>query len=114
VSGSRSIVVVKQRWLRKFDTAAEPWELSLDARELPLAGQARPAAGCNLELTKVEIEGLAGTWWTLGFEAFGDLDEVVSSLNRTLAATGCPAVDGAEMSYPEWLDSLPGSGLESG
>ena len=36
--------------------------------------------GCDVELTEVKIVSQSGTWWTLGFEAFGDIDTVPGNL----------------------------------
>jgi hypothetical protein len=66
-----------------------------------------PAQGCNVEWTEVEMAGLPGVWWTLGFEAFGDFDNV--SMNLTLTVLREKAVlekvvaSGAFLSYPAWL-----------
>ena len=40
--------------------------------------------GCNVELTEVEMAGHAGKWWTLGYEAFGDLECAPTNLTLTV------------------------------
>jgi hypothetical protein len=63
--------------------------------------------GCDVKLTEVKIVNQSGMWWTLAFEAFGDIDTVPANLTlvllpdkpflaRTIGA-------GALMSYPNWL-----------
>ena len=104
------LLVVKQRWLRKF--AADLGEIPLtkdeqDAQPGPRRGL--PAAGCTIELTKVVLPDPGDTWWTLGFEAFGDLDRVCGVLARTLRTRGPPCADPeAELSYPAWLKTYYG------
>ena len=102
------VTVTKTRWLRKFDTSKHVRsEISLGANERPAKGYSLPVEGCNVELTDVQISGHAGAWWTLGFEAFGDLDSV--SANLTLAvlpekpALARMVAAGEFMSYPAWL-----------
>jgi hypothetical protein len=74
---SDGITVEKQRWLR----------------QLP---------GCNLELTTLVVGGQR--WWTVGFEAFGDLHEAEPRLRAACAAVadGAPPL-GLSLSYAEWL-----------
>jgi hypothetical protein len=66
-----------------------------------------PAQGCNVELTEIEVAGHAGWWWTLGYEAFGDLESV--STNLTLVVLPEKPLllrtmgSGAFLSYPAWL-----------
>jgi hypothetical protein len=130
------IRTAKRRWLRTFDTtaaaaaaatatkgaattpaataaaataaaataAATAVEIELDAREKPVSGE-RLDAGCGVELTEVTLA--AGTWWTLGFEAFGPLESLAASVGATaqlLVARRPPLlVGGRRSSYPEWL-----------
>jgi hypothetical protein len=109
------IRTAKRRWLRTFDTtaaaaatataaAATTVEVELDGRENPVSGE-RLDAGCGVELTEVTLA--AGTWWTLGFEAFGPLDSLAASVRATaqlLAGRRPPLlVGGRRSSYPEWL-----------
>ena len=102
------VAVTKTRWLRKFDTSKYVRsEIPLDANEKPKADYLLPLQGCNVELTEVQIGGHAGAWWTLGFEAFGELDSVPMNLTLTLMPEK-PVLErivasGAFLSYPAWL-----------
>jgi hypothetical protein len=102
------VAIAKKRWLRQFDTSKTVRvELPLDANEKPSTGYSLPAQGCNAKLTEVQILSRSGVWWTLGFEAFGNLDTVPISLTRVLqpeklALTSIVA-SGAFLSYPAWL-----------
>ena len=102
------VAVTKTRWLRKFDTTKYVRsEIPLDANEKPKVGYSLPAQGYNVEWTEVEMAGHAGKWWTLGFEAFGDLDSVSTNLTLTLMPEK-PVLErivatGAFVSYPAWL-----------
>jgi hypothetical protein len=102
------VVVTKTRWLRKFDTSKYVRsEIPLDANEKPKAAYSLPVQGCNVEFTEVQIAGHAGAWWTLGFEAFGDLDSVPTNLTLTVLPEK-PVLfrtmgSGAFLSYPAWL-----------
>jgi len=108
--GAALISVNKRRWLRKFDTAGpKVREIALDAQELPVNEDQLPEEGCNVEYTMISIEGFT-PWVTLGFEAFGTLDTVTSSLRRTTARLSLrppPALaDCWCASYPAWLQRL--------
>jgi hypothetical protein len=58
-------------------------------------------------LTEVKIENRSDIWWTLGFEAFGDLETVPTNLTRGLLPDATALINivssGALLSYPEWL-----------
>jgi hypothetical protein len=102
------VTVTKTRWLRKFDTSKYVRsEIPLDANEQPKVGYSLPAQGCNVEWTEVEMAGLAGVWWTLGFEAFGDLDSMPMNLTLTVlpdkAVLERIVASGAFLSYPALL-----------
>jgi hypothetical protein len=102
------LAITKTRWLRKFDTSKYVRaEIPLDANEKPKADYSLPLQGCNVELTEVQIGGHAGAWWTLGFEAFGDLDSVPMNLTLTLMPEKPVLVrvvaSGAFLSCPAWL-----------
>jgi len=102
--------VTKTRWLRKFDTSKSlRAEIPLDANEQPKAGYALPVQGCNVELSEVKISGRADVWWTLGFEAFGELDSVVINLTRVIvpdsAILAGMVSSGSLSSYPAWLSA---------
>ena len=100
------VATAKLRSLRKLDTASpEPKEIALGADERPLDPSERPERGCNVELTRVEIDG--AVWWSLGFEAFGQLETVERDLAAACAAFASrrppPLAGGFFASYPCWL-----------
>jgi hypothetical protein len=111
ISGYATVNTLKVRWLRKFDTTSgSADEVELGADEMPLHGVPLPEQGCNIEFTRIQIEGNRRNFWTLGFEAFGDLETVKSNLSRALnAITPLDRVwFGSSMllSYPEWLAGI--------
>jgi hypothetical protein len=102
------VAVTKTRWLRKFDASKYVrLEIPLGANEKPAPGHSLPVQGCNIELTEIEMAGHAGRWWTLGFEAFGDLDSVSTNLTLTVLPEKPLLLriigSGAFLSYPAWL-----------
>ena len=102
------VVVTKTRWLRQFDTSKpDAIEIPLDSNEKPKPGHSLPVEGCNVELTEVRILNRSDVWWTLGFEAFGDLDIVPMSLTRVLLPERSilPSIvsSAAFLNYPGWL-----------
>jgi hypothetical protein len=107
---TNSIAAKKIRWLRKIDTSGPAaLEIPLGPDEAPLNGAALPKEGCNLELTKVEIEGVSGLWWTFCFEAFGDLESAPQNLQiaaKHAASNSLPQLSGDFLSYPAWLSSI--------
>lgn len=108
IVASNGILTRKRRWMRRYEVvAAHVEELPLYANE---EAHVMPAVGCNLELTEVGVDGRSAPWWTLGFEAFGDLQSAPEALAETLAflqANGpFPPLRGERLSYPEWLDRL--------
>jgi hypothetical protein len=63
-------------------------------------------SGCDAELTL--LRGPDGTpWWTVGFEAFGDLEQVEADLVATVATVASrsppPLEAGEATGYPGWL-----------
>jgi hypothetical protein len=100
------LAVDKLRWLRRFAVSVADGveEIPLRADEQPEPWRAPPAAGCNVELTKIVLPEQGDTWWTLGFEAFGGLDRVCGVLARTLRTRRPPRANPeTELSYPAWL-----------
>jgi len=102
------VAVTKTRWLRKFDTLKHVRsEIPLGANEKPTPVIHYPPKDANVELTEVGMAGHAGRWWTLGFEAFGDLDGVPTSLTLTVLPEKPLLLrimgSGAFLSYPAWL-----------
>jgi hypothetical protein len=112
----------KLRWLRKFDTSgATVIEVELGggkSGEDPLNG-ARPNLACNVEWTRVKVDGDTREWWSFGAEAFafgargGVEGTLESALRQALGALtdqlGPPPALGqewTELSYPAWLRAL--------
>jgi hypothetical protein len=97
------IRVEKQRWKRSFSVHAGA------VSELATSSEPAPRqSGCDAELTLLKGPDMA-PWWTLGFEAYGGLDEVEAILSRTvsLMARRCPSalIPGEAIGYPSWLKS---------
>ena len=108
LSLKEDMAITKTRWLRKFDTSKfVRSEIPLDPNEKPKTGYSVPAQGCNVELTEVQMAGHSGVWWTLGFEAFGDLDSAPTNLTLTVLPEKPALVrfvtSGEFLSYPAWL-----------
>ena len=105
-----TIAVTKQRWMRKFDTGSgTAREIPLDSSERSAARDPLPKDGCNVEFTSLRLPD-GDPWWTLGFEAFGELYSVERSLRIAMAEMASrqpPAILPALVaSYPAWLDRL--------
>jgi hypothetical protein len=105
---SDKVIVRKVRWLRTYDASgAAIAEIPLQLDERPLGGAALPQHGCNVEITKVLLDGDSRQWWTLGFEGFGDLHSALVNLQRTvefLVSRSFPLPSCGEfLSYPSWL-----------
>lgn len=102
------IATLKQRRLRKFGwDGVDLKEIELNKDEKVLQGH-KPDQGCNVELTRVTLKHSKEIWWTLGYEAFGELNEVEQLLRlcirKTTSGSLPPAVESARPgSYPEWL-----------
>lgn len=105
------VVFRKRRWLRMFDTTkAQPIEIALDSDEQPAHGETLPQKGCNVEWTIVEIPS-GEACWTLGFEAYGGLQNVENSLRsvvRVMNERNPPPAPGAKaLSYLALIQQLP-------
>lgn len=105
---SRTVAVTKWRTLRRYEWHDGGWsEVPLDAQENSL-GRTQPERGCDVELTRVAVEGVAGAWHTVACEAFGPLGDVERILRHyveeIIATRFPPDASGAEAaSYPEFL-----------
>jgi hypothetical protein len=115
LAGEDLVLVSKRRWLRKFGSLGlELREIALDVNELPIDGRRLPEEGCNVEYTEISVEAGLG-WVTLGFEAFGTLDNIAACLRRAttrLSLRQCPVLSGGwSASYPRWLQRI--TSLES-
>jgi len=105
---TKRMIIQKTRWIRTYDTSgAAIVEIPLQADEKPLNGQPLPQQGCNVEISKIQIAEEPRQWWTLGFEAFGDLDSAPGNLLKTtqyLIAHSFPLpICGEFLNYPSWL-----------
>jgi hypothetical protein len=105
---TKRMIIQKTRWIRTYDTSgAAIVEIPLQADEKPLNGQPLPQQGCNVEISKIQIAEEPRQWWTLGFEAFGDLDSAPGNLLKTtqyLIAHSFPLPICDEfLNYPSWL-----------
>jgi hypothetical protein len=108
-----TIKTKKKRWLRKFDmTGAEPPEIPMLKDDAPADHRPFPQQGCNVELTRIELEH-EQVWWSFGFEAFGDLSSIERNLRAALFLMAerrpPPVAPGDLLSYPAWLDKHVGS-----
>lgn len=104
------IDVAKRRWQRAFDMTQSPPEEATERIAAWFHGEdVMPARGCNVEVTRVVASG-DDVWWTLGFEAFGDLTTVAADLvaaAQVMSGRNAPPMRGAtRQSYPEWLAGL--------
>ena len=97
------IIVKKRRLTRKFEISISDKVIAVDATTQ------RPHQGCNMELAWLEVNGQK--WWSLGFEAFGLLENVEKNLQlvlrQVLADPTSPEMK-AEQSYayPAWLEMV--------
>ena len=84
LSSTAGIPIRKTRWLRQFSTPGmPPREITLREQEVQRREEGLPATGCNVELTRIrDNDGKA--WWSLGFEAFGELACVEDALRSTI------------------------------
>jgi hypothetical protein len=101
------VAVHKTRWLRRYDSSGPHLEeTELDENERPRHSPERlPARGCHFELVSLRRDSDGSRWWSIGFEAFGELATVEESLDRTLehVAPDTSLTAGVELSYPAWL-----------
>ena len=105
---TKRMIIQKTRWIRTYDTSRVALvEIPLQADEKPLNGQPLPQQGCNVEISKIQIAEDPRQWWTLGFEAFGDLDSAHGNLLKTaqfLITHSCLLpICGEFLNYPSWL-----------
>lgn len=99
VGGLPTIAVHKARQLRDFGPDGAPTKSERDE------------VACHVELAEIRCEGEDSAWWTLGFEASGQLGNVKMILQRTLEGfvprlpqrVFASAVAGG---YPLWLSRI--------
>ena len=72
--------------------------------------EALKETACGWELTELIIEGSPDKWWTMGFEAFGDIQKLKQTLLKVCdhvlkeSPTGFNASN--SFAYPEWIKSI--------
>ena len=101
LDGLPLVRVEKQRWKRSFSVhVGAVSELATSSE--PALGQ----PGCDAELTLLRGPDMAPCW-TLGFEAYGKLDDVEAVLSRTVSSMARrgppPLTPGEAIGYPFWL-----------
>jgi hypothetical protein len=113
---TNSLMTKKVRWIRRLDTSGPAaYEVPVGPDEAPLNGRWLQE-GCNLTLTKVQIVGVAGEWWTFCFEAFGDLESAPNNLQaatKHVRSMSFPQPNGAFLSYPAWLSKFESAARSS-
>ena len=101
----RWLKVRKERFLRKY-SADMGHLVEVTAPPGPL-----PRSGCNIELTRIEVEVTTRLWFSLGFEAFGPpavagkilLDALRCFFKDHGRVPGISLSEGNSLSYPAWL-----------
>jgi hypothetical protein len=101
----RWLKVYKERFLRRF-SADRGSLVEVTARPGPLSG-----IGCNIELTRIEVEGNPRFWFSLGFEAFDPsavavnilLDAIHLFFQEQGRVPGISLSERDSLSYPAWL-----------
>lgn len=98
------VAVSKERSLRKYEVTG--------GKEIrPVPSQKRDFVnGCQVELTKLLV--CQQTWWTFGFEAFGETEEasvntLKLSANEFFTNVGWGVFEEKDsMAYPQWINLL--------
>lgn len=93
------VTVEKHRQLKKYEVHQND-EVRLVAPDGPVE------QGCNLELTALVLNG--APWWSIGFEAFGEMEAVETNLivtiNYVLSENNFPPLRAEDSySFPHWL-----------
>ncbi len=106
-SDPASILGVSRSWIGvKKERRLYRYRVTSDQKVVAVPATGYPVQGCQLELTRIGVE--ERTWWSLGFEAFGDVSTIEESLfvvaRQVLAAGEPPALEAKESyGYPKWL-----------
>jgi hypothetical protein len=104
------VCVSKVRYLRKY-------QVTSDKRVLAVSLNEWPDNGCNVELTELIAPG-EKVWWTLGLEAFGEVDVTIEdnlklSANYFFGVTDLGTFEVKDSyGYPGWLNVLMPSGVQ--
>ena len=104
----RWLKVRKERFLRRF--SAERGRLM----EVTARQGALPVVGCNIEVTRIDVDANPRFWFSLGFEAFGPatvtariLDDALLLLfNEHGCGPGTTLSESESTGYPAWLAKL--------
>jgi hypothetical protein len=97
--------VYKERFLRKLSADRGILE------EVSARPGALPGTGCNIELTRIELEANPRYWFSLGFEAFGPSPVAAKILLEAIhlffldhgQVPGISLGERNSLSYPAWL-----------
>lgn len=108
--GTRWLEVKKARLIRHYTQTDSGKIISLDAGAMSFSPtQLEVDDGCSLEITEIEI--LGGSWWSVGFEAFGVqesrevlLEAAVEYLGKMYDSPALQLQD--SHGYPSWLTTL--------
>jgi len=104
----RWLKVYKERFLRRF-SADSGSLVEVTARPGPPSG-----IGCNIELTRIEVEANPRFWFSLGFEAFSAsatatkilLDTILLFFQEHGRMPGISLGERDSLSYPAWLTKV--------
>ncbi len=104
------VIVQKERQLRHFSSygASYAYRDAEPMDERPGAKDASTQSSdiCRIELTRVQVDGLDGTWWTFGLEAWGGMVSAPLMLARTLDRLNPPMAGERLLNYPQFLTDL--------
>jgi hypothetical protein len=103
--GDAWIIVQKVRRTRKFEVRSASLVKEVDPNSKP----EDVPEGCNLELTTLRVQNQS--WYSLGFEAFGQLASVEKNLElvvrEALSHSRFPPMKARDsFGYPEWLRKI--------
>ena len=97
------IAVQKSRQQKRYEVTPSGTVQAIDSSDSSIS------TGCNLELAQLLV--FDQPWFSVGFEAFGEMDALEKTLDRVLhkvlADPEFPTVEAEQsMSYPRWLTML--------
>ena len=100
------IAVHKSRHWRALAMGANLNERESLARDDVQWQDGRVANGCEVEWSMVTLEN--AKWWTVGFEAVGEVQDLMDNLRRAVVfvtgqADQSPFIAERSMAYPSWL-----------
>jgi len=104
----RWLKVRKERFSRRFSSERDRL-MEVTVGQGPL-----PVVGCNVEVTRIDVDANPRFWFSLGFEAFGPATVTAGILDDTLllffsehgCVPGTTLSEYASASYPTWLANL--------